>query len=43
MQDYNDDTEYDKTNVDLINLGLIFGHPVMNGKGIEVEYKNNKY
>lgn len=42
MQDYNDDTEYDKNNLDLINLGLIFGHPITNGNGIEVEYKNRK-
>ncbi len=42
MIDYNDDTETNSENNELIRLGLIFGNPIYNGSGIEVEYKGTK-
>jgi len=38
MYDYQDDTEKNEDNDELVKLGLIFGQPTVNGNGIEVEY-----
>lgn len=42
MYDYQDDTEKNEDNDELVKLGLIFGQPTINGNGIEVEYNGTK-
>lgn len=39
---FQDDTEYNSENNELVNLGLIFGTPSVKGDGIEVVYKGRK-